>query len=421
MNGTKVIFMIDNFANEDFDRAYRRGFWRKLSAWLTGRSNELLPYEEVRRQLPFQGQRDIGRQEVPLDKIVGSVGRYRDFDRVFLPTQKFTAQRWINISKARYKDVELPPIEAYKIGEVYFVKDGNHRVSVARERNQLFIDAYVTEIDAPIPLTPDMELDDLVAKKDYAKFMKKTNLNKLRPNADLELAFFHEYGRLLEHIETHRYYLSLESHYQVPFETATTSWYDTIYLPLVQAIKAQNLPKQFPDYTLTDLYLVVSEYQWLLREELEGKDSLQATAENLMQIYNEKEVRHVLSYLRRANWISQMILEQDRSNFMEKTQLNLLRPESDIVLSLPGKYENLLGHINTHHYYMGEERQADVPFEEAVASFYDNVYAPLLDAIREQGIIKDFANRTEADLCLWVLDHRHEFDETVDQLPQIED
>ena len=106
---------------------------------------------------------------------------------------------------------------------------------------------------------------------------------------------------------------------------------------------------------------------------------------------------------------------------MEKTQLNLLRPESDIVLSLPGKYENLLGHINTHHYYMGEERQADVPFEEAVASFYDNVYAPLLDAIREQGIIKDFANRTEADLCLWVLDHRHEFDETVDQLPQIED
>ena len=158
--------MFDKFANDDFQRALRRGFLRKLVARITGQENELLPYSEVRSQLPFQGQHDLGQQTIPIDKIVGSVGRYRDFDRAYLPTQTATAQRWIGISKARYKDIDLPPIEAYKIGEVYFVKDGNHRVSVARERQQVFIDAYVTEIDIPVTLTADMGLSDVLELKD---------------------------------------------------------------------------------------------------------------------------------------------------------------------------------------------------------------------------------------------------------------
>ncbi len=102
----------DTLAHEDFHRVYRRAFWRKLNAWLGGKNNQLLAYDDIRNNLPFLGQRDIGLQEVPVSKIVGSVGRYRDFDRVFLPTQKFTAQRWINVSKARYKDVELPPMDS---------------------------------------------------------------------------------------------------------------------------------------------------------------------------------------------------------------------------------------------------------------------------------------------------------------------
>ena len=171
--------MFDQMAHEDFDKAYRRGFWRKLGAWLTGKSNELLPYDEVRSQLPIQGQRDGGLQTIALDKIVGSVGRYRDFDRAFLPTQKVTSDRWINISKARHKDKPLPSIEVYQIGEVYFVKDGNHRVSVARERNQDFIDAYVTEIEVPVALTAEMALDDVTKQAAYALFMQQTNLSKL--------------------------------------------------------------------------------------------------------------------------------------------------------------------------------------------------------------------------------------------------
>jgi hypothetical protein len=409
--------MFDNLAHEDFQRAYRRGFWRKLSAWFTGSENELLAYEEVRRQLPLTGQRDVGMREIPLDKIVGSVGRYRDFDRAFLPTQKTTSQRWINVDKARLQDVELPPIEVYKLGEVYFVKDGNHRVSVARERNQLFIDAYVTEVDVPIVLTPDMRLDDVVAKREYAQFLQTTGLNHILPEADLELSFSAEYPRLTNHIETHRWFLSREQNRDVSFADAAISWHTTVYLPLVATLREHNLGDAFLDQTETDLYLLVSEYGWLLRESYQGKSSLDEVAEQLLEMYSEKAVRKALRTLQRANWIDQMILEQDRATFMEQTRLDEIRPNADIVLSEPGKYDNLLRHITVHHYYLGLQRQADVTFDEAVASFVDDVYLPLLQIIHEQGLLVSFPERTEADLCLWVLDHRQDLVAAIETLP----
>ena len=180
--------MFDSLAYEDFERAYHRSWWRKFIARLTGRSNELLPFDEVRQAMPYRGQRDIGLQTVPLDKIVGSVGRYRDFDRAFLPTQRQTTERWVNIRKAHYRDVALPPVDLYKIGDVYFVKDGNHRVSVARDRNQTDIDAYVTEIDIPFPLPADMDLHSVNQEKAYAQFRQDTRLDELRPEADLHVS-----------------------------------------------------------------------------------------------------------------------------------------------------------------------------------------------------------------------------------------
>jgi hypothetical protein len=411
--------MFDQYAHQDFDKAYRRGFWRKLGAWLSGRSNELLPYDEVRKQLPIQGQRSAGLQEIPLDKIVGSVGRYRDFDRAFLPTQKVTSDRWINISKARYKDTALPSIDVYQIGEVYFVRDGNHRVSVAREREQDYIDAYVTVVEVPIQLTAEMALDDVVDKAEYAQFMLQTNLSHLRPDADLQVSDPAAYGRLLEHIVTHAYYLSIERGLDISYEEATVSWYDNVYCPLVEVIEEHNLSKPLPDYTLTDLYLFVSDYKWLLLESDEDDEEQSEISSKMAELYNEKEVRRVIKSLRRANWISQMILEQEREEFLSATQLDTIRPQADIRLSLPGKYKNLLRHVVAHHYFLGLERQTEVPFSDAVASFYDTIYMPLLTLIDDQGTIDDFQpRRTEADLVLWVLDHRQDLVKALDTLPQ---
>jgi len=407
--------MIDKFAYDDFQRAYRRGFWRKLVARLTGQDNELLPYSEVRRQLPFQGQRDLGQQIIPVDKIVGSVGRYRDFDRAYLPTQTETAQRWIRISKARYKDIPLPPIEAYKIGEVYFVKDGNHRVSVARERQQEFIDAYVTEIDIPITLTADMGLSDVLELKDYAHFLQQTGFRDIRPEADLHLSNGAHYGRLHEHINAHRWYISQERGYEVPYAEAVASWHDNVYQPLAAVLQAQGLPQAFPNLTLTDLYLLISEYQWLRRAAYQEEGSLEAADEQLLNIYNQKEVRRVLNTLKRRSWIDRLILEQEQATFNQRTRIQEIRPDAAIEASLPGKYEKLLHHINVHRYYLGQQRQADVPYEEDVASWYDTIYLPAVQLIREQGILERFPSRTEADVYIWTLDHGAELEESLAQ------
>lgn len=409
--------MFNELAHRDFDKAYRRSFWRRLSSWLRGTSNDLLPYDEVRKQLPIKGQRDAGLQEIPLDKIVGSVGRYRDFDRAFLPIQRVTSDRWINISKLRYEDSPLPSIEVYQIGDVYFVRDGNHRVSVARERGQSYIDAYVTLVDVPIQLTPEMALADVVSQADYAQFMERSKLAVLKPEAKLRVTNAEGYGRMLEHINTHAYYLGLERGGPVAYEDAALSWYDNVYTPLVQVIEERDLGEQLPDYTLTDLYLFVSDYQWLLRESKDEEYQSKIGAK-MAELYNEKEVRKVLSSLRRHNWISQMILERERAEFLSETQLQIARPEANIRLSLPGKYKNLLEHIYAHKYYLGLERQADVPLIEAAVAFYDTIYLPLLALVAEQGLPDEFQpRRTEADLVLWILDHRQDLVEALDSLP----
>lgn len=409
--------MFKHIAHEEFWKAYRQAYRRKLAAWITGRDNQLLPYDAVRTELPFTGQRDLGVQTIPLDKIVGSVGRYRDFDRAFLPLQKQTSQRWINISVARYEDIELPAIEAYKIGDVYFVKDGNHRVSVARQRGQIGIDAHVIEIEIPIPLEPDMALDQIREKRTYAEFMQQTELNKLRPGADLELSLPHEYGRLLNHIDTHRYYLGLEQQNEVAWETAVLSWYDNVYLPLVEEIKKHNLPRKFPDRTVTDLYWWVSEYRWLLKESSIDEDLVAEKAVELEEVYTTQEIRQLLRKLQSAHWIEQSILEQEQAHFFAQTNIKTLRPDADIQLTLPGKYEKMLQHISDHRWYLGEH-EGGVGYETAVLSWYDNVYLPIVNIIEKYGFLSQFPNRTVADLYLWTLDHREELQADLEELKQ---
>ncbi|MCL4295523.1 MAG: hypothetical protein KJ077_07340 [Anaerolineae bacterium] len=143
---------LDQLALQDFAHAVHRALWRDWLSWLIRKNNNLLPFEQVRRHLSFKGQHQRGLCAVPLDKIVGSVNRYHDFDRAFFPRQSRTRDRWLSINKAYYQDIALPPVELLKVGEIYFVSDGHHRISVARARGQEFIDASVTEIDTSGPI-----------------------------------------------------------------------------------------------------------------------------------------------------------------------------------------------------------------------------------------------------------------------------
>ena len=138
----------DLLANRDYERALRKAFWRKVRSFLGRKCNDLLPVQRVLNNLPKQEFRTLGLQQVPIERIVGSSGRYHDFDLAFLPLRQEHDGRWQSIARAHHQGINLPPPLLYQIGDAYFIEDGNHRISVASASGQEYIEANVVAIDA---------------------------------------------------------------------------------------------------------------------------------------------------------------------------------------------------------------------------------------------------------------------------------
>ncbi len=224
-----------------------------------------------------------GVHEIPLNAIVGSVGRYTDFTRTFLPLKSEDQQRWARV-KTVIDDpggVGLPPIEVYKVGEVYFVLDGNHRVSIARKEGFQHIEAHIIEVKTDVPLTPDVQPDDLIIKAEYADFLEQTGIARLRPDVDLSVTVPGQYEKLKEHIEVYRYFLGTNQEKEISYPESVIHWYETIYLPLVEPIRERGLLRWFPGRTETDLYLWVSEHRATLESELGWSVRPEAVMESL--------------------------------------------------------------------------------------------------------------------------------------------
>jgi nucleotide-binding universal stress UspA family protein len=256
-------------AVQDFNHARQRAIIEQMLARLTGRSVDLLAYEDVRAKLKAKATQPRVLREIPLDAIVGSVGRYGDFTRSFLPRTDDDEERWIRVWLKTDELAGLPPIDVYQIGETYFVRDGNHRVSVARELGATHIEAYVTEVETKVTLTPDVQPDELIVKAEYADFLEQTLLDQLRPEADLSMSLPGRYQALLQDIDVYQYYLGLNEQRDVPHEEAVTGWYDEVYTPIVQVIRKRATLRDFPGRTEADLYHWISKHQAALQEALE--------------------------------------------------------------------------------------------------------------------------------------------------------
>jgi hypothetical protein len=298
MEGSESNPYITKTASTDFERARRKAFFHDLVATMGGRPNWLMAFEEVQQALPIKGQSYRGMQEVPVSSIVGSVDRYHDFDRAFLPTQTRTRPRWESVDRAALTDIILPPVQLYKVGEAYFVKDGNHRVSVAKEKGAEYVDAEVIELVTSVPLTPDTNPRDIILMGEYAYFLEKTNLDKLRPGVDITFTSLGRYDVLLEHISAHRWYMGIEQNRPIDWQEAVLDWYDNIYLPVVKVIEENNILSQFPGRTAGDLYLWIMDHRWYLREET-GEDIGPQTAAISYTEHYGAWTRRVLRYLRR--------------------------------------------------------------------------------------------------------------------------
>lgn len=264
----------------EFARARRLAALQQAAAAITGKPTRLLPFDEIRSQLRFSGAAHRGLQEISLDSIVGSVGRYQDFTRSFLPTQLANSERWINLRRF-IEEHELAPIEVYRVGEAHFVIDGNHRVSIARKLKARTIPAYVTEVKTRVPLAIHDSPESLICKARYAEFLEQTNLDQLRPGCNLLLSFCEQYDLLLSQIEVNRYYLWQEDESEPEYPSVVADWYDHTYLPIVQVIREHNLLELFPEQTEADLYMLLSEHRLELKKQLHEPVAFDQAAEDL--------------------------------------------------------------------------------------------------------------------------------------------
>jgi len=249
-----------DLAGEDFSKARTRALLSRIANFLGPARDRLLPFEEVRRLLKPLGESYEGVKAVPLDHIVGSEGRYRDFNRHFLPRHERLRARWVSIDLAHYSEIELPPVRLYELGGLYFVRDGNHRVSVAALRGQTHIDAEVTSLDAETELEPGMTIDSLRAEVigwEKRDFYSKTSFGRLTGDEHLDFTAPGRYDEIAEHIDVHKYYINQHWKEELPFWQALVSWYGNVYQPIALAIQEAGLLGRFPGRTVSDLYVYV--------------------------------------------------------------------------------------------------------------------------------------------------------------------
>jgi hypothetical protein len=266
-----IATMLSVEGQQEFEAASRSPFLSELTAILTGRQRMLLPLDDVVRAARMDGQVDRGVQEIPVAQIRGSEGRITDFDSSFHPLKRHLRERWIRLYNLIQLGREMPPISVYRVGEVYFVKDGHHRVSVARHLGWEVIRAYVVEIKTRAPLDADVDPEDLLKVGEYASFLERTQLDRTRPEARLHCSHLGRYDVIHDHILGHRFFMSVDNGRDLPLREAAASWYDSVYRPVMAVAERHRLAEHLPGWTEADVYLALTRL-WLDLD-LDGRPS----------------------------------------------------------------------------------------------------------------------------------------------------
>ena len=273
-------------SERDFSRARRKAFLRRIGAYLRRdpASNQLLSFDEVKGALGVVSQNYLGPREVPVAKIIGSVGRHRDFDRTFLPSKPDLSTRWRRIDEIMHRAEELPPVSLYKIGDAYFVQDGNHRVSVARQQGVEMIDAEVVELRSRVPVDSALTARDLLHKLEHRHLLERLPIDRVLPEIKVELSDIADYRRLATYIEAHGFRTSqLWKRYVSP-EEVLGDWYEYHYRPVAEMIREERVLDAFPDRTELDLYLwIVNHRERLALEARDEKISPRAAKDDILK------------------------------------------------------------------------------------------------------------------------------------------
>jgi len=291
--------MISNFANirssEDFSRARGKAILSQIQNFMNTDRDNLLSFHDVKDILKPKNEVYMGCQTVPINLIAGSEGRYHDFNKFFLPRKEHVRQRWERVDKAHLMNIILPSILIYEIGGVYFVRDGNHRVSVAKLQGVEFIDAEVISLSTEIKLDPSMTTDDLRnALIEYEKniFYSETFFGDLTGYWDLNFSSPGRFDVIYNHILVHKYYLNEDIEEEILFKDALVSWYNNVYNPVITIIREQWLLANFPGRTEADLYVWIIKHWDFLKKKYETY-SLTKAAKDFSNKYGKDKGRFI--------------------------------------------------------------------------------------------------------------------------------
>lgn len=289
-------------ADSDFSRAKQRAWIESLKTFVNPEAGQLLSFHDIKGILKPESEKYLSMQAVPIDKIVGSEDRYMDFSRHFFPKKEHLRQRWKNIDKAHLTEVILPPIKLLKLGEMYFVRDGNHRVSVALSQGLKTIDAEVTELGAKISIKTAATREEIIkAVIDYERssVLQQSELAWMIPIETINFTTLGRWYELLNHIEGHKYFINMNNSGEIPFERAARSWYDKLYTPIVQIIQAEDILIRFPNRTEADLYIWIIKHWHCLKEKCNPEYPLNQAISEFAATHGKKFSSRLIKRIKR--------------------------------------------------------------------------------------------------------------------------
>ena len=260
-------------AQLDFARTRRRQRLARVGEVLRREATDVrqvLPFEEVVSALGLRQQRSLGLRTIPLERVVGTVGRTREFDRAFRPTSERVRPRWERIAAAHRRGESMPPIDVYKVGDLYFVKDGNHRVSVARAQGRNEIDALVTEVTTDVAADAGLTLGDLPLKSHERLFYERVPLpRELRSHICLNDT--RGYAELAEGVEAWGFRAMQECGCFMGREKVALAWFEEDYVPVVRSLREHDLLEKEQSETEAYMEVVGQRYELMRTHEWSGE------------------------------------------------------------------------------------------------------------------------------------------------------
>lgn len=258
----------------------------------------MIPFEAIRTKLRQQNPFYRGVQEIALDLVVGSVGRSHEFTRHFLPLNDGLRERWIGVDQLA-RDLGWPPVEVFQVGNVYFTKDGNHRLSVARQMEIPTVEAHVWTFPENIEIDPEANLEDVLIRLGERTFLERTKLDQRIPNHNIRFTVPGNYTELLAQIENLRETLAQIDGEIMPYYDAVDAWHEMIYLPTIQIIHDSTLLSDFPGRTEADLFVWMSKHREGLQNKYGAYENLADLAGLMAAEFKERVVSKITRQVRR--------------------------------------------------------------------------------------------------------------------------